>query len=345
MSCEGKEAVDFRLVTELLSGDALAIDCSGKVNIVALQFSGSDCGGAVTSSRSGSVFSRYFDESIGHSILLSRLPSGSDDSDLLSLTIKDFIDFVRAAGKKLSAIALGQGPGSFTGLRIATALAQGLAYGLKIPLIECSSFSIASFAIRGLSGAEGGEVNDGGDSDGYNRINPGISHAIVRSAGKGSWFYSQVFEKSDCEKSECQYMAQGDASTSIGNRALGANLQLTIELLSDEQLQGRAEAHELVKERGQIYAFEGEECSLIKTTPVSSQIYGENIFKALRSECEKTLKVELLNTPLLNTPLLNTEPSTLKPQLKAYSWNEVHQAMPLYLRPVAAKSLKDRGLA
>lgn len=327
MNNEVKEVIDLQRVSELLSRDVLAIDCSGKVNIVALQLSAGDVGGEITTSRSGSVFSRSFDESIGRSILLSRFPSGSDDSDLLSVTVKEFIDYVRAAGQKLSAVALGQGPGSFTGLRIATALAQGLSYGLKIPLIECSSFSVASFAIRGLSEAESREVDEG---------EGGIRRAIVRSAGKGSWFYSQISEKSkDLE------VSSKAAAKSGGGSALGANLDLRIELLSDEQLKGRAQENELLKEISRIYAFEGEECSLIKTTPMSSQDYGEHIFKAFRAECEAKLGGEQEGP---NT-LLNLESATLKPQLAAYSWNEVHKAMPLYLRPVAAKSLKDRGLA
>ncbi len=39
----------------------------------------------------------------------------------------------------LQAIAIGTGPGSYTGLRIGTALAKGMAYTLNIPLIACSS--------------------------------------------------------------------------------------------------------------------------------------------------------------------------------------------------------------
>jgi tRNA threonylcarbamoyladenosine biosynthesis protein TsaB len=44
--------------------------------------------------------------------------------------------------KQLSAIALGKGPGSYTGLRIGTATAKGLCVALQIPLIAINSLAI-----------------------------------------------------------------------------------------------------------------------------------------------------------------------------------------------------------
>jgi len=44
----------------------------------------------------------------------------------------------------LSAVAFGQGPGGFTGLRVACGLAQGVAFGLDIPVIPLSSLLAAA---------------------------------------------------------------------------------------------------------------------------------------------------------------------------------------------------------
>ncbi|WP_421875155.1 tRNA (adenosine(37)-N6)-threonylcarbamoyltransferase complex dimerization subunit type 1 TsaB [Marinoscillum sp.] len=60
-------------------------------------------------------------------------------SSLLPVIIQQLMENVELELSSLDAIALSAGPGSYTGLRIGTATAKGLAYTLEIPLIAISS--------------------------------------------------------------------------------------------------------------------------------------------------------------------------------------------------------------
>ena len=59
---------------------------------------------------------------------------------------------------QLDLIAYGRGPGSFTGVRIATACAQGMALGLDIPVLGISSLATLAQALRGQAFQAGGGI-------------------------------------------------------------------------------------------------------------------------------------------------------------------------------------------
>ena len=60
---------------------------------------------------------------------------GYSHAERLHVFIEEIIKEAGIALKDLSAIAVSQGPGSYTGLRIGVSAAKGLCYALDIPLI------------------------------------------------------------------------------------------------------------------------------------------------------------------------------------------------------------------
>lgn len=67
---------------------------------------------------------------------------GSNHARLLPLYIDELLSMAREQGLTIDAVALSEGPGSYTGLRIGTSTAKGLCYGLNIPLIPVPTLEI-----------------------------------------------------------------------------------------------------------------------------------------------------------------------------------------------------------
>lgn len=66
-------------------------------------------------------------------------------------------DMLQAHGVQvadLDAIAVGRGPGSFAGIRIATGAAQGLAFAAELPMLPVSTLAAMALSIHRATGAE-----------------------------------------------------------------------------------------------------------------------------------------------------------------------------------------------
>ena len=69
-------------------------------------------------------------------------------SELLTYSIQDILNKNQISIKELSAVAIGIGPGSFTGLRIGFSVAKGLCYPHGINLIGISSLKILANSVN-----------------------------------------------------------------------------------------------------------------------------------------------------------------------------------------------------
>ena len=67
---------------------------------------------------------------------------GSNHARLLPLYIDQLLSFAREQALSIDAVALSEGPGSYTGLRIGAATAKGLCYGLNVPLITVPTLEV-----------------------------------------------------------------------------------------------------------------------------------------------------------------------------------------------------------
>ena len=67
---------------------------------------------------------------------------GSNHARLLPLYIDQLLLFAREQALSIDAVALSEGPGSYTGLRIGASTAKGLCYGLNVPLIPVPTLEV-----------------------------------------------------------------------------------------------------------------------------------------------------------------------------------------------------------
>ncbi len=90
-------------------------------------------------------------------------PGGALASTTLIPAIQSLMATASLSMAELDAIAFGRGPGSFTGLRTACAVAQGLAFGANIPVLPVNTLLIVAEEARHAAGNSGADGADGAD--------------------------------------------------------------------------------------------------------------------------------------------------------------------------------------
>jgi tRNA threonylcarbamoyladenosine biosynthesis protein TsaB len=79
----------------------------------------------------------------GETILCKEMAEqGFSHAEKLHLFIEEIIQEAGITFSDLSAVAVSQGPGSYTGLRIGVSAAKGLCYALEIPLISVDTLTV-----------------------------------------------------------------------------------------------------------------------------------------------------------------------------------------------------------
>lgn len=84
----------------------------------------------------------------GELISLRESDEGRDHARKVAVFVDELLRETGIAPDELAAVAVGKGPGSYTGLRIGVSFAKGLCYGLKIPLMAVGSLNALTEVAR-----------------------------------------------------------------------------------------------------------------------------------------------------------------------------------------------------
>jgi tRNA threonylcarbamoyladenosine biosynthesis protein TsaB len=86
---------------------------------------------------------------IDQQINFEEVHAGQHHSELILPMISRLLEKSSLDIKQLDGIAFGKGPGSFTGLRIACGVAQGLALGADLPVLGITTLQAMAAAVKG----------------------------------------------------------------------------------------------------------------------------------------------------------------------------------------------------
>jgi tRNA threonylcarbamoyladenosine biosynthesis protein TsaB len=89
----------------------------------------------------------------GKTILFKEMAEeGYSHAEKLHVFINEILNEIEISCKDLSALAVSQGPGSYTGLRIGVSAAKGLCFALDIPLIAIDTLEVLASQVKVADG-------------------------------------------------------------------------------------------------------------------------------------------------------------------------------------------------
>ena len=106
---------------------------SAKMTVLSIETSTSVCSAAL---------------SVDGQMIVSRFNrEGTNHARLLPVFIEELLSELKERSLQLDAVALSEGPGSYTGLRIGASTAKGLCYGFNIPLVPIATTEVLCAAL------------------------------------------------------------------------------------------------------------------------------------------------------------------------------------------------------
>ncbi|MFI3327822.1 MAG: tRNA (adenosine(37)-N6)-threonylcarbamoyltransferase complex dimerization subunit type 1 TsaB [Rikenellaceae bacterium] len=98
----------------------------------------------------------------GQIVALRESNVGRDHAKSVAQFAHEVLEECALEVKDLDAVAVGKGPGSYTGLRIGVSVAKGLCFGAGVPLIGVGSLeSLAQVALESVAEGEDGVIEEG----------------------------------------------------------------------------------------------------------------------------------------------------------------------------------------